>query len=424
MAESQRPYLAKEEIGEKLVPVLLGGDILIYSLMRCFYDAYGIKSIVLASADVKALSTSKLCCYQVLPHIDEEEFLVNYLSCLGRELAEDGKVGILVGSGDWYARILSKHKLTLSAWYAVPYIDFELLDEITQKERFYALCKEQQMNYPETTLVDCNRDGAPIDVEAFSYPLIAKPSNSALYHYAEFPGKKKIFEVETADELGAIIANLRASIYDKELVIQDFIPGGDDAMYSITMFAVKGDVRITCAGRVILQDHDPSAIGNPVCIMNDWPEDAIDQAARFLKSVSYDGYANFDVKYDARDQSYRFFEVNTRAGRNTYYVTQGGVNFVEPMVEYFVCGIVPEKREARKPFLYTCIPPYVVKRTLGDPVLKEKVLGMYRDGLAQNPLFNKEDTAAHGFWAHLMYWNQIPKFDRFVWKTSGKQAAV
>lgn len=417
------PLLTLEEVPSRLAPVVLGGDILGYSYVRCLNEAYGLTSIVLASAEVKNLSTSRFCDYRVVDGIDREDVLVGYLQDLGRSLAAEGKVGLLLGSGDWYARILSQHKDELSPWFHVPYIDFDLLDDITQKERFYAICDELSIDYPRTWTFDCSDPDAAIDVEAFTYPVIAKPSNSARYHYAEFPGKKKIFEVETPEELAGIFEALKASCYDRELVVQDFVPGGDDALRTITMFCTAGgDVRVSCAGQVVLQDHAPSAIGNPVCIVDSWPEKAVEDARRFLAHVGYEGYANFDVKFDERDGSYRFFEVNTRPGRNSFYVTLGGVNFVAPIVEHFVCGLVPERVEARNPFLYACVPPYVVRRTLPDGELKDRVLACYRSGLASFPLFYRPDTLAHRFWSAITYYHQIQKFDKYVWKTGGKQA--
>jgi len=427
---SQQPAAARyihseADVAEHLVPVILGADILGYTYVRSFHEAYGITSILLATADVKVTSSSRFCDYRIVEGVDQEETLVAYLSDLGRELQSQGKVGILVGSGDWYARIFSQHKPELMEWYVVPYIDFDLLDEITQKERFYAICEELDIPIPRTRIYDCADPTATIDTSEFTYPCIAKPSNSARYHYAEFPGKKKIFEVETPEELERIFRALQDSIYDRELIVQEFIPGDDDGLRSITLFTDEsGDVRVSAMGRVVLQDHAPSAIGNPVCILGERDESAIEAASRFLKHVGYHGFANFDCKYDPRDGKNKFFEVNTRPGRNTYYMTLGGVNFVTLFVRDYVLGEEIPVMRADKPFVYACVPPKVVRKTVKDVALRDKVLAMYKDGTARFPLDYAPDTVRHQFWASVTYYHQIQKFKKYVWDTGGKQAAA
>ena len=384
---------------------------------------YGINSILLATADVKAASSSRFCDYRVVKGVDQEESLISYLMDLGDELAAKGKVGILVGSGDWYARIFSQNKAKLEHRFVVPYIDFDLLDQITQKERFYSICEELGIDYPKTWLFDCADRDATIDADQFDYPLIAKPSNSARYHYAEFPGKKKIFEVQTPDELRTIYHNLQESSYDRELIVQEFIPGEDDGLRSVTTFSDdEGNLRVSCMGQVVLQDHAPSAIGNPVVIRDARVESVVEQAARFLKHVGYHGFANFDVKYDPRDGSYRFFEVNTRPGRNTFYLSLAGVPFVSLFVEDYVLGHQIPVTVAGDPFLYACVPPTVVRRTVKDPALRDDVLARYRSGMALFPLFYDADSLNHWFWAEVTYYHQIQKFKKYVWDTGGRQA--
>ena len=52
-----------------------------------------------------------------------------------------------------------------------------------------------------------------------------------------------------------------------------------------------------------------------------------------LETIGYVGFSNFDIKYDIRDNRYKFFEINTRQGRSNYYVTGSGFNVARYCVE-------------------------------------------------------------------------------------------
>lgn len=406
----------EDDVRARLQPVLLGGDILTYTWLRCFHQTYGLRSIVLAGADAKAISRSKFADYRVVEGIDRDDVCLATLRELGAQLAAQGKVPLVLGTGDWYARALSQHKEELEQWYVVPYIDFPLLDEITQKERFYQICEELGIPYPKTWSFDCADPAATIPVDEFAYPLIAKPSNSARYHFADIPNKKKVFTVQTPAELAELFSNLQKSCYDRELIVQDLVPGADDGLRTITCFSDKnGDVRVWSTGRVLLEDHMPTAIGNPVCIMLDRNDQIAQQAARFLKHVGYRGFSNFDVKYDPRDGSYRFFEINTRPGRNSFYMQIGGANIARLLVDEFVLGREIPEQVACDRGLYTVVPRCVVRRTVADKTVRRKALSLYDQGKAKCPTFYHADSLKHGFWARLQYLNQVRKFKRYVW---------
>ena len=346
---------------------------------------------------------------------------MDFLRKLGAELAAAGKVAIIFGSADWHARILSQNKEELSQWFAVPYNDFELLDDITQKERFYAICEELGIDYPKTWTFDCADPNVVIDAESFTYPLIAKPSNSARYDLMDFPGKEKVYEVQTPDDLLRIFDLLREAGYDRELVVQDFIPGDDDALRSLTTFSdASGDVRVVSGGRVVLQAHSPARIGTPMCILPERVDRIIEDAKRFCKHVGYRGFGNFDIKYDARDGSYKFFEINTRPGRNTYYVAQGGANIARLLVDEYILHREIPYQEAYGDTLYTCVPKKVIERHISNPELRDEVLDMYRSGHTGYPYDNPRDTFAHKLYARVTFMHQVQKFDRFM--GSGKNA--
>ena len=413
-------------IMKHLQPIVIGGDILAYSWVREMHRAFGItRTIVLATQDVKMLSSSKFTDYRLIDGLYEGETAYETLECIAREeLARDPECRLIVlGCDDVHARILSRGKKRLeAAGVIVPYIDFELLDEITQKRRFYELCEELDMPFPKTWYFDCGNGPDKLPVEDFTYPLIAKPSNSAKFQAATIEAKRKIYEIETPEEFQHVWETIRISDYDAELVVQDFIPGDDNAIRTLTTFSdATGDVRIVSGGVVILQDHDPTALGNPLAILGEKEDVIIEGAKRFLKHIGYRGFANFDIKYDERDGTFRFFEVNTRAGRNTYYMSLGGVNFAQIVVEEFVLGRTVEYREAYRPFLYCCVPEYVLRRSVTNIDRLAEAIATCEFTDEPYPLHYHADSFQHNLWAAIMKVNQIRKFKRFYWDTGGKQ---
>ena len=414
------------DVKDNLLPVLVGGDILTYSYVREFYRAYGLrKCIVLATQDIKVISSSTFTDYRLREGIHDPEVLCCELESIAREV-NGAKTLLLLGSDDVHARIFSSNKERLErAGYVVPYIDFDLLDDITQKRRFYELCEELGIAYPKTWYFDCSDSQLEIPVDSFTYPLIAKPSNSAQFQEADIPHKKKIYEIQDAAELERVWKSIRDSDYSNQLVIQDFIPGGDENIHTLTLFADEnGDTVMGAGGTVCLQDHDPTALGNPLCIMGEKVDAIYEAGATFLKAVGYHGFANFDIKYDPRDGSYRFFEVNTRCGRNTYYLSLAGCNFVTLFVEDFILGHKITPRYANNPYLFCCVPEYVLKRSMPEGPVKEHALELYRATKDRYPLRFWSDTTIHNLWADVMLVNQIPKFKKFYWDTNGKQLDV
>lgn len=410
------PSITEAEVSQRLVPVVLGGDVLAYSYARCFNEAYGIKTVVLSGVDVRVTSSSRFTDYRVMPEMNEgSEAIASLLRRLGEEWTVAGKVPVLLGSADWHVRVICEHARELADLFVIPYNSFEVLDDITQKGRFYQICEELGMAYPKTWTFDCSDRDAVIDAESFTYPLIAKPSNSARYDLMDFPGKEKIYEVHEPAELTRIFDLLRDAGYDKELVVQDFIPGDDDAICSLTTFSdAQGTVRAVSGGRVVLQDHSPARIGNPVTILLERHEQLIEDAKRFCARTGYVGFANFDAKYDERDGAYKFFEVNARPGANTYYMAVGGVNFASLIVETFVLGREVPYTEAYREALYTLVPTEVIKHCVPNDELRAQTLDLYARHLAFSPFDAPGDTLTHKLWAWVRCHRQIKKFQQHM----------
>ncbi|MEI2826602.1 MAG: carboxylate--amine ligase [Dermatophilaceae bacterium] len=403
-------------IDHEFRPVILGADITAYSLVRTFYEAYGVKSLVVNMSDTPVIGYSELSEHVMVPNFHDLDVFRTALVEVGEKYGKAaGKKLLILGCGDWYVRMLVENRELLEPYFEIPYIDLELLDQLVLKDQFYAILDRLDIPYPRTVVYDCVTRELP-DFD-FTYPIVAKPASSALYHYAEFPGKKKVFILDSREELMTMLDNLATSSYDYKFLIQEFIPGDDTNMRVLTCYSDRdAKVRFGSVGHTLLEEHVPSAIGNPCAIISTSEDQLVHQAQRFLEDVGYTGFSNFDIKYDPRDGSFRFFEINVRLGRSNYYVTGAGHNVAEWMVRDLIRhepmdGLLISRTE----HLFTFVPKYVIKTFVRDRALRDKALALFAAGRWSDPQLYRPDLslkrraylAAYGL-------NQIKKFYRYL----------
>lgn len=363
----------------EFLPVILGGDITTYSLARSFHAEYGVKSLAVSMCKSMMVSRSSIIENLIIPDMDAPGTFVERLVEIAR--ARPGKKLLLMACGDWYVRMIVENRAALEPWYIIPYIGQELLDRLVLKDSFYAICDELGVPYPKTFVYDV-RDPQPLELD-FPYPVIAKPASSAAYHYAKFEGKKKVFRMDTPEELEAMLDKLGKSGYNYKMLIQDTIPGLDYNMRILTVYCDRhGKCRFFASGHCLLEDNAAMGVGNPVAILNDVNREIMDHAKRLLEHVGYTGFANFDVKYDSRDGSFRFFEINTRLGRSNFYITGSGFNAVKWIVDDLIYEkdfegeVIADNEES----LYTVVPRDVLMDYIKDDALRQRVAQLYARG--------------------------------------------
>ena len=399
-------------------PVILGGDITAYSLVRTFHEAYGVRPLVVNMTDGGPIALSRVCDHVYVPGLEDADVFVGALEKVGREHQEPGVPLLLVAAGDWYVRMIIENKDRLGRLFTIPYIDRALLDEVVRKDRFYGLLDDVGVPYPRTVVVDMAKDLGEEHDLPFGFPLVMKPADSALHHYASYPGKRKVFILETREELDDTLARVRASDYDGNFLLQEFIPGDDTNMRVLTCYSDQhGRVRFGAVGHVLLEEHHPLAIGNPCVIITTEIDEVVEQAKRFLERVGYVGFSNFDLKYDSRDGTMKFFEINVRLGRSNFYVTAGGNNVSEWYVRDWVRHEEMQGLEiARGEHLFAFVPKYVVRRYVLDPALRDKALALMKAGRASDPNWYAPDLTLKRRAYNVAYHvNQVRKFrEHFV----------
>lgn len=398
-----------------LQPVMLGADIGVYALARAFHEAYGVRSIVVSGAALGPVADSRIVDNRLVADGHDPRQLVDAVLEVAREQA--GKRLVLLANSDWLVRVVVQHRAELEPHYVVPFLDEELMDRLSDKATFAEIATDLGLAVPRTIVQDFaladDPAWAPVPVDV-GYPLIAKAASSADYQEVEFPGKKKVFEIGSPDELDALWAALRGAGYRGRFVVQELVPGDDTRMRSITAYVdSRGSITLLASAHVLLEEHTPSGLGNPAAMVVTREQGMLDQAAAFLRGVGYVGFANFDVKVDPRDGSFRFFEVNPRIGRNNYYVTAAGANVARFLVEDRVLDRAVEPVVVDTEVLYSILPHRLLLRYVLDPALAGKVRGLIRAGRVAHPLRYRRDAGVKRRWYVLAAGlNQVRKFRR------------
>ena len=395
------------------IPVLIGADIGTYSIARSFYLEYGVKSKIFSQEILGATNNSKIIDQKTIPNMNAKD-LVKEL----KEYANSTKnmKKILLACSEWYVDIIVLYKKELEkVGYIIPYVDKKILDHIVRKDNFYSVCEKIGIPYPETIVV--TKDNYKDVKIPWKYPIIAKNSDKNTWHYAEFPGKKKIFRIKSEEELRDVLNRVYNSSYSDTFCLQKMVPGDDFNMRVLTCYVdMNHDVVFSCLGQPILEEKTPGAIGNYVSIITREMEDEIlDSAKKFLKKVKYIGYANFDIKFDSTDNKYKFFEINVRLGRSNFYMTASGANYAKYVVDEYIYGKkFKEEVKAYNPWLYTIVPNYVIKKYVSDKKLVREYLKLKKEKRYTHPLYFKKDiNLKRWFYIKAAYFNQIRKFKRY-----------
>ncbi|BDF66192.1 D-aspartate ligase [Oscillospiraceae bacterium] len=374
---------------QPFVPLLLGADINVYSMARAFHEAYGVKTVAYGMYPSGPCYGSAIIDYRVSERNDEPEIVLENVRHVAAEFPD--KTILLLGCGDNYLTSIAANLPNYPANVVAPYVSLEQMEGLIHKERFYALCDQYGIDHPRTFVYQKSM-GHDFTLP-FPGPFAVKPAESATYWDHPFDTQKKAYILQTREEVDAVIDDIYGHGYEDSLIIQDFIPGGDENMRVLTCYSDgAGKVRLMCLGHVLLEEHTRHGIGNHAVIITEPNAELCETFRRFLEDIHFVGFSNFDIKFDPRDGSYKAFEINCRQGRSNYYVTGAGYNLARFLVEDRVFHqeqplVVTENRH-----LWWAIPKKVAYDYIPQG-LHPEMKALEKAGAAVNPLWYSADHA-------------------------------
>lgn len=388
-ASAGRPRAYPSFADQPFLPVIVGGHVGAYSIARAFHEAYDVRSVIVASAQTWV--TDRSAVLEVV-HC-EKPVDPDVLAATLRSPAVSGiKVPkILLATSDSLVDTVASLGERISDDFVVPYVSAGPRELATRKHTFAEVAEAAGISQPDTYIVDLAAPGYADVADISPFPAIVKPTTPGAWAAVDFPGKSKVHTIGSARELTDLLNRVHASGYRDKLILQDRIPGDDTGMRILTCYCdQQSRVRFASYGRTLIEEHAPGLLGVPAGILTGQNSEIVDQAARLLTELKWVGYANFDLKFDPRDGTTKFFELNPRLGRSNYYVTGAGINPVTYYVDEWLDGTLPDaddRVESTDRTLYSVVPNRTLKWSLRPhPELWDEVRAVIKDGGLRNPL--------------------------------------
>jgi len=421
-------HLTTKEINDSIndlqkkdfLPIILGSDENAYGIARAFHEKYNIISTVMCKQVYIATRHSKIIDIIQIDNFDEEKICIENIVKIAEEKLKDYKKLILVPCSDGYIEIIAKNKNMIDKYFCNRFISYDLLQRFVTKEKFNQICDEYNIAYPKTVVCEKKDRLNILDSLPFNFPIAVKPNNSNSYDYlhSQFEGKKKFFIVQTKEEYIEIINNMNTSDYDDNLIIQDFIPGDDTAGRFLNCYSDNdGKVKFMCLGQPVIEAYAPLELGNYAAVLIDYNQEIFDKIKGFLEDIKYVGFSNFDMKFDPKSGEYKFFEINPRQGRSSFFMTAAGYNLAELLVDNCVYEKNPDIIYANADSLWLSIPKKIIYQYVENQEVLQRAKKLIKEKKYKYTLLYKKDFSFMRYLRIKLYYNKrIKEYKKYFFR--------
>lgn len=373
--------------------LIIGTDANAYYMARCYHEAYNKKANLLGKTPMIYTKYTNILNVIYNEKIWTEEGFLDALEDFRKQ--HPGKKILLISSNETYAAFISKNKDKINEQFVHNYPNIDIINSLIMKEAFYKTYENSVLDFPKTIYYNCSEK--PEIAYDFAYPVIIKPSNVIEYNHISFEGKNKIYKVNSEEELVEIVNTIANNGYTDTLILQEFIPGDDSYLFDSVVYCGKDKkVKLISFAQIGLQEHSKTMVGNAAVLINGFNQygdhsEMVEKIKTFMEDIGYQGFAEFDMKYDYRDNKYKVLEINARQGRSSYYISPLGYNLVKILVDDLINNQKMSFRVIDDEVLLSFVPKGVMKKYITNEVFKKKALSLWKTGVV-NPVKYKKDT--------------------------------
>jgi D-aspartate ligase len=320
-----------------MLPVVLLGGL---DIVR----ALGLAQIpvIIASSQRRTPSMASRYCRGVieLPPIAEKNEVIGTLVDAGRRLAEEHGAPIpLFYDNDDRLALVQDYRDTLAPHFTMLLNPPELGDALLDKAAFQALAERTGLPVPRRIEWDA--------LDAEQGPVLAKPQTRTAWDQSAIrlqlfggAGKARVFDSGRAARSHPLAAQLAA-----QLSFQEYVPGGDDAIWSYHGFAAPGgEVLAGFVGRKIRTY--PAFTGDSAYVRLARSPQLESIGRAIAARLGLAGVFKMDFKRSAASGRFYLLEVNTRFNLWHHVGARNGVNLPRIAYEYLTMNKRPPQVEA------------------------------------------------------------------------------
>ena len=374
--------------------LIIGTDINAYYMSRCYHEITGKKADIIGNRAIPYTSISNPI---IVNDFNNKENFKKALIKYGEKNKEYNI--LLIATSDLYVKMVSEEKSLLEKYYVFNYPDIELVNNLLIKEKFYSIYENMGLDMPKTYIYPCNKNESIQKIKDYfkEYPIIIKPSDGVEYHKLDGEGLAKVYKAHSEEELEKIIKKIENAGYNKNLIIQEFIPGDDSALFDSIFYVGKDKkAKLATFAQIGLQEHTPTGIGNCTVLVNGYDEhgyneEIVYKLKDFIEKIGYQGFAEFDIKYDYRDNKYKVLEINPRQSRSGYYLTACGYNLVKYLIDDLINNKEMKFEIIKNKYILSFVPKKIIKKYIKNEKLKKEIKKLIKNKKIVNPLKYKED---------------------------------
>lgn len=397
--------------------LLLGSDINVYYMARCYHELYHVNADVLGKEPMRFTNGSNIINISYNEKLRWKDEFANVLIEYYKNHYNGEKV-LLIPCHDVYVRLVVENKEILSKYYVFNVPSYEIMNNLLVKEKFYEVYKNSGLDFPNTYFYNINDE---LNIPSnFRYPLILKPSDGLVYYNHHFKGQAKVYRLNNLEEVIDVVNQIKKSGYDSKLIIQEYIEGDDTYLFDSVFYCdTKGKATLASFAQIGLQEHGPTALGNCTVLINNYnqfgqTEEMIGKLKKFLEDIGYTGFAEFDLKYDPKDKKFKVLEINPRQARSSYYLCACGYNLVKYLMDDVFENKSYEFKFIDKVLLLSMVPKCVIKSEIKNEEYRKKALKLYKNHV--DPLTYYKDTGIkHWIYLCKRKIQYIRKYKEFKW---------